>query len=163
MLRTLLRSLPRRPGGGDRFGQEPSLERSAGQTPRAGPRSQKRDTWLGSQGASGTEGSPGRTAELAGGLSRGSGLGTQQGGPRGGKPHRCEACGKSFKYNSLLLKHQRIHTGERPYTCGECGKSFRYKESLKDHLRVHSAGGGGPGGGPGLGAPRPLQPPPERD
>ncbi|XP_010835115.1 PREDICTED: zinc finger protein GLI4 [Bison bison bison] len=158
VLRTLLRSLPRRPGGGDRFGQEPSLERSAGQTPRAGPRSQKRDTWLGSQGASGTEGSPGRTAELAGGLSRGSGLGTQQGGPRGGKPHRCEACGKSFKYNSLLLKHQRIHTecgrafshsshftqhlrvhnGEKPYECGECGQAFSQSSNLVRHQRLHT-------------------------
>ncbi|XP_046524945.1 zinc finger protein 282 [Equus quagga] len=74
----------------------------------------------------------------------------------GERPFQCALCGKSFIRKQNLLKHQRIHTGERPYTCGECGKSFRYKESLKDHLRVHS-------GGPGLGAPRPLQAPPERD
>uniref|UniRef100_H0Y0S0 Zinc finger protein 282 n=1 Tax=Otolemur garnettii TaxID=30611 RepID=H0Y0S0_OTOGA len=74
----------------------------------------------------------------------------------GERPFQCALCGKSFIRKQNLLKHQRIHTGERPYTCGECGKSFRYKESLKDHLRVHS-------GGPGIGAPRPLQPPPERD
>uniref|UniRef100_A0A8C5KKU2 Zinc finger protein 282 n=1 Tax=Jaculus jaculus TaxID=51337 RepID=A0A8C5KKU2_JACJA len=73
----------------------------------------------------------------------------------GERPFQCALCGKSFIRKQNLLKHQRIHTGERPYTCGECGKSFRYKESLKDHLRVHS--------GPGLGAPRPLQAPPERD
>nr|XP_020736707.1 zinc finger protein GLI4 isoform X1 [Odocoileus virginianus texanus] len=138
VLRTLLRSLPRRPGVGDHFGQEPSLERPAGQPPRAGPRSQKRGTWLGSQGASGTEGSPGCTVELAGSLSRGSGLGTQQGGPRGGKPHRCEACGKSFKYNSLLLKHQRIHTGEKPYACHECGKRFRGWSGFIQHHRIHT-------------------------
>ncbi|XP_060979886.1 zinc finger protein GLI4 [Dama dama] len=138
VLRTLLRSLPRRPGVGGRFGQEPSLERPAGQPPRARPRSQKRGTWLGSQGASGTEGSPGRTAELAGSLSRVSGLGTQQGGPRGGKPHRCEACGKSFKYNSLLLKHQRIHTGEKPYACHECGKRFRGWSGFIQHHRIHT-------------------------
>ncbi|XP_016050979.1 PREDICTED: zinc finger protein 282-like [Miniopterus natalensis] len=70
----------------------------------------------------------------------------------GERPFQCALCGKSFIRKQNLLKHQRIHTGERPYTCGECGKSFRYKESLKDHLRVHS-------GGPGLGAPRPLQAP----
>ncbi|XP_043340421.1 zinc finger protein GLI4 [Cervus canadensis] len=138
VLRTLLRSLPRRSGVGGRFGQEPSPERPAGQPPRAGPRSQKRGTWLGSQGASGTEGSPGRTAELAGSLSRGSGLGTQQGGPRGGKLHRCEACGKSFKYNSLLLKHQRIHTGEKPYACHECGKRFRGWSGFIQHHRIHT-------------------------
>ncbi|XP_059568095.1 zinc finger protein 282 isoform X2 [Myotis daubentonii] len=74
----------------------------------------------------------------------------------GERPFQCALCGKSFIRKQNLLKHQRIHTGERPYTCGECGKSFRYKESLKDHLRVHS-------GGPGLGAPRPLQAPPDRD
>ncbi|KAF5914417.1 hypothetical protein HPG69_016367 [Diceros bicornis minor] len=74
----------------------------------------------------------------------------------GERPFQCALCGKSFIRKQNLLKHQRIHTGERPYTCGECGKSFRYKESLKDHLRVHSAG-------PGLGAPRPPQAPPERD
>nr|XP_051705808.1 zinc finger protein 282 isoform X1 [Oryctolagus cuniculus] len=74
----------------------------------------------------------------------------------GERPFQCALCGKSFIRKQNLLKHQRIHTGERPYTCGECGKSFRYKESLKDHLRVHS-------GGPGLGAPRPQQAPPERD
>ncbi|XP_020934198.1 zinc finger protein 282 isoform X3 [Sus scrofa] len=74
----------------------------------------------------------------------------------GERPFQCALCGKSFIRKQNLLKHQRIHTGERPYTCGECSKSFRYKESLKDHLRVHS-------GGPGLGAPRPLQAPPERD
>ncbi|ELW72847.1 Zinc finger protein 282 [Tupaia chinensis] len=74
----------------------------------------------------------------------------------GERPFQCALCGKSFIRKQNLLKHQRIHTGERPYTCGECGKSFRYKESLKDHLRVHS-------GGPGLGAPRPLQAPPERN
>uniref|UniRef100_A0A452SQ07 Zinc finger protein 282 n=1 Tax=Ursus americanus TaxID=9643 RepID=A0A452SQ07_URSAM len=74
----------------------------------------------------------------------------------GERPFQCALCGKSFIRKQNLLKHQRIHTGERPYTCGECGKSFRYKESLKDHLRVHS-------GGPGLGAPRPLQAPPEHD
>ncbi|CAO2603495.1 Zinc finger protein 282 [Lemmus lemmus] len=73
----------------------------------------------------------------------------------GERPFQCALCGKSFIRKQNLLKHQRIHTGERPYTCGECGKSFRYKESLKDHLRVHN--------GPGLGAPRPLQVPPERD
>ena len=54
------------------------------------------------------------------------------------------------------VEDERNRRGERPFTCMECGKSFRYKESLKDHLRVHS-------GGPGLGAPRPLQAPPERD
>ncbi|XP_017914156.1 PREDICTED: zinc finger protein GLI4 isoform X1 [Capra hircus] len=138
VLRTLLRSLPHRPSGGDHFGQEPSLEQPAGQPPRAGPRSQKRGTWIGSQGASETESSPGRTAELAGGLSRGSGLGTQQGGPRGGKPHRCEACGKSFKYNSLLMKHQRIHTGEKPYACHECGKRFRGWSGFIQHHRIHT-------------------------
>ncbi|XP_036855159.1 zinc finger protein 282 isoform X2 [Manis javanica] len=74
----------------------------------------------------------------------------------GERPFQCALCGKSFIRKQNLLKHQRIHTGERPYTCGECGKSFRYKESLKDHLRIHS-------GGPGLGAPRPLQAPPDRD
>ncbi|XP_015451646.1 zinc finger protein 282 [Pteropus alecto] len=74
----------------------------------------------------------------------------------GERPFQCALCGKSFIRKQNLLKHQRIHTGERPYACGECGKSFRYKESLKDHLRVH-------GGGPGLGAPRPIQAPPERD
>ncbi|XP_004484306.1 zinc finger protein 282 [Dasypus novemcinctus] len=74
----------------------------------------------------------------------------------GERPFQCALCGKSFIRKQNLLKHQRIHTGERPYQCGECGKSFRYKESLKDHLRVHS-------GGLGLGAPRPLQAPPERD
>nr|XP_021548488.1 zinc finger protein 282 [Neomonachus schauinslandi] len=74
----------------------------------------------------------------------------------GERPFQCALCGKSFIRKQNLLKHQRIHTGERPYTCGECGKSFRYKESLKDHLRVHS-------GGPGLGAPRQLQAPPEHD
>uniref|UniRef100_A0A8C2LWR1 Zinc finger protein 282 n=1 Tax=Cricetulus griseus TaxID=10029 RepID=A0A8C2LWR1_CRIGR len=73
----------------------------------------------------------------------------------GERPFQCTLCGKSFIRKQNLLKHQRIHTGERPYTCGECGKSFRYKESLKDHLRVHN--------GPGLGVPRPLQVPPERD
>ncbi|XP_055962726.1 zinc finger protein 282 [Sorex fumeus] len=73
----------------------------------------------------------------------------------GERPFQCALCGKSFIRKQNLLKHQRIHTGERPYACAECGKSFRYKESLKDHLRVH--------GGPGLGAPRPPQAPPERD
>nr|XP_008533604.1 PREDICTED: LOW QUALITY PROTEIN: zinc finger protein 282 [Equus przewalskii] len=80
----------------------------------------------------------------------------------GERPFQCALCGKSFIRKQNLLKHQRIHTGERPYTCGECGKSFRYKESLKDHLRVHSGAQASAHRG-GLGAPRPLQAPPERD
>ncbi|XP_059983518.1 zinc finger protein GLI4-like isoform X2 [Lagenorhynchus albirostris] len=141
VLRTLLRSLPHRPRCGDSLGQECSLERPLGQPPGAGPRPQKRGTWrgpLGLQGASGTEGGPGRADELAGSLGRGSGLGARQSGPRGGKPHRCEACGKSFQYNSLLLKHQRIHTGEKPYACHECGKRFRGWSGFIQHHRIHT-------------------------
>ncbi|XP_046498447.1 zinc finger protein GLI4 [Equus quagga] len=140
-LRTLLRSLPRRPTCGDSFGQESSLERPAGQLPGAMPCSRERGTWrmtLMSQGASETEGGPERAAELGGSFGRGSALGARQGGPRGGKPHRCEACGKSFKYNSLLLKHQRIHTGEKPYACHECGKRFRGWSGFIQHHRIHT-------------------------
>ncbi|XP_024596893.1 zinc finger protein GLI4 isoform X1 [Neophocaena asiaeorientalis asiaeorientalis] len=135
VLRTLLRSLPHRPRCGDSLGRECSLERPLG------PRPQKRGTWrgpLGLQGASGTEGGPGRADELAGSVGRGSGLGARQSGPRGGKPHRCEACGKSFQYNSLLLKHQRIHTGEKPYACHECGKRFRGWSGFIQHHRIHT-------------------------
>ncbi|XP_057592847.1 zinc finger protein GLI4 [Hippopotamus amphibius kiboko] len=134
VLRALLRSLPRRPKCGDSFGQECSLERPAGQPPGAVPRTQKRDTWRGPQGASEPEGSPGCAAERAGSLGRGSGLRARQ----GSKPHRCEACGKSFKYNSLLLKHQRIHTGEKPYACHECGKRFRGWSGFIQHHRIHT-------------------------
>ncbi|XP_032982854.1 zinc finger protein GLI4 isoform X1 [Rhinolophus ferrumequinum] len=136
-LRTLLRSLPRRPMCGDSFGQESSLEQPAGQPPGAVSCSQNRGAWcmtLVPQGASGTDSGP----ELGDSFGRGSGLGARQGSPRGGKPHRCEACGKSFKYNSLLLKHQRIHTGEKPYACHECGKRFRGWSGFIQHHRIHT-------------------------
>ncbi|KAM5210897.1 zinc finger protein GLI4 isoform 2-T4 [Hipposideros larvatus] len=136
-LRTLLRSLPRRPTCGDSFGQESSSEQPAGQLPGAVSCPQKRGAWrmtLVPQGASGTNGG----SELGDSFGRGSGLGARQGSPRGGKPHRCEACGKSFKYNSLLLKHQRIHTGEKPYACHECGKRFRGWSGFIQHHRIHT-------------------------
>ncbi|XP_029779123.1 zinc finger protein GLI4 isoform X2 [Suricata suricatta] len=114
-LRTLLRSLPRRPKCGDGFGQEPGSERPAGQPPATVPRPEKRGAWREPRGDPEPEG-----------------------GPRAGKPHRCEACGKGFRYRSLLLKHERVHTGERPYACPECGKRFRGWSGFVQHRRLHT-------------------------
>ncbi|KAG5204717.1 hypothetical protein JEQ12_019162 [Ovis aries] len=111
VLRTLLRSLPRRPSGGDRFGQEPSLEQPAGQPPRAGPRSQKRGTWIG-QSSSLTQHQPGHPRE---------------------ERYACQECAVP---SALAPSSASIRTGEKP---SECSRTFRALSDFFLHQRVHTA------------------------